>query len=267
MLRLLSKLAWNRTKTGLILDPAELDVAQQKLFCSSRTNLFLLNGKVGKSLHQSEGLQQLLNFFFLLDRRDYFAQRNVPSHWIFYIWNKTSWDTRYSMSVFPPVSVASTWATLPPRCRVNKGSDTTELLTTLRFIQLKCVTCRKRKVKFFTVFLADFPRETSPHISSTHQHRDRLFWPFYVSVKLSTEKPWGFFSTGLITCAVHFIVASSMDTSSWVMGIDRFAARRGVPAASGLTVVPTSLQLKKNFRTTFSTVTSRHWLTRSWRNA
>ena len=52
------------------------------------------------------------------------------------------------------------------------------------------------------------------------------FGPFFVSVKRSTEKRWGFLFICLTTQAVHFEVVPSMDSSSCVMGIERFGARR-----------------------------------------
>ena len=55
------------------------------------------------------------------------------------------------------------------------------------------------------------------------------FGLFYVLIERSTEKQWGFFFNGITTRAVHFEVASSMGTSSCVMGTERFIARRGVP--------------------------------------
>ena len=55
------------------------------------------------------------------------------------------------------------------------------------------------------------------------------FGPFYVAVKRSTEKRWGFLSTCLTTRALHIEVVNSMDTSFCVMGIERFIARRGTP--------------------------------------
>ena len=54
--------------------------------------------------------------------------------------------------------------------------------------------------------------------------------PFFVSVKKSTEKRWGFLFTCLTTRAVHFEVVPSMDISSCVMGVERFCARREIPS-------------------------------------
>ena len=55
------------------------------------------------------------------------------------------------------------------------------------------------------------------------------FGRFYVVVKHSTEKRWGLLFTCLKTRALHIEVVNSLDTSSCVMGIKRFIARRGTP--------------------------------------
>ena len=55
------------------------------------------------------------------------------------------------------------------------------------------------------------------------------FGPLYVPVRRSTEKRWGFLFTCLTTRTVHLQIVPSLDTSSSVMGIERFIARRGTP--------------------------------------
>ena len=45
-----------------------------------------------------------------------------------------------------------------------------------------------------------------------------------------TEKRWGFLFTCLTTRAVHLEIVPALDTSSCVMGIERFIARRGTPS-------------------------------------
>ena len=79
--------------------------------------------------------------------------------------------------------------------------------------------------------MTDLPRERlafkEPPFSNTGVD---YFGPFYVSVKRSTERRWGFLFTCLTTRAVQFEVVPSMDTSSCVMGIERFIAPRGIPS-------------------------------------
>ena len=55
------------------------------------------------------------------------------------------------------------------------------------------------------------------------------FGPFQVPIRRSTEKRWGFLFTCLTTRAVHIELVPSLDTSSCVMGVERFIARRGTP--------------------------------------
>ena len=86
------------------------------------------------------------------------------------------------------------------------------------------------------------------------------FGRFCVAVKRSTEKRWGFLFTCLTTRAVHFEVVPSMDTSSCVMGIERFAARRGVPSICGLTTEPISSPVKRSYIKTCQRGTNRFCL-------
>ena len=59
---------------------------------------------------------------------------------------------------------------------------------------------------------------------------DDCLGPFYVTVRRTTEKRWGLLFTCLTTRAVQVEVVPSMDTSSCVMGVERFVSRRGTPA-------------------------------------
>ena len=104
------------------------------------------------------------------------------------------------------------------------------LRTALRSIVSKCVTCRKRRAETLNPIMSDLPRERLAFQEHPFTNTGiDYFCPFYVAVKRSTEKRWGFLFTCLSTRAVHFEVVPSMDTNSCVMGIERFAARRGVP--------------------------------------
>ena len=79
--------------------------------------------------------------------------------------------------------------------------------------------------------MADLPKKRLAYQSppSTNTGAD-YFGPFYVTVRRTTEKRWGFLFTCLTTRAVHVEVVTSMDTSSCVMGVERFVSRRGSPA-------------------------------------
>ena len=100
----------------------------------------------------------------------------------------------------------------------------------LRNIEITCVACRKRKAQTVTLIMADLPIEglgyKQPPFSNTGVD---YFGPFLVPIRRSTEKRWGFMYTCLTTRAVHIEVVLSLDTSSCVMGVKRFFARRGTP--------------------------------------
>ena len=70
-------------------------------------------------------------------------------------------------------------------------------------------------------------RDQSPPFTNTGVD---YFDSFYVTVRQTTEKRWGFLFTCLTTRAVHVEVVPFMDTSSCLMGVERFISRRGTPA-------------------------------------
>ena len=78
--------------------------------------------------------------------------------------------------------------------------------------------------------MADLPIERlgykQPPFSNTGVD---YFGPFLVPIRRSTEKRWDFLFTCLTTIAVHIEVVPSLDTSSCVMGVERFISRRGTP--------------------------------------
>ena len=117
------------------------------------------------------------------------------------------------------------------RALIQQRLAVEKLRATLRTMVSRCVTCRKRRAETVAPVMADLPRERitfkEPPFSNTGVD---YFGPFFGTVRRSTEKRWGFLFTYLTTRAVHFEVVSSMDTSSCVMGIERFCARRGIPS-------------------------------------
>ena len=117
------------------------------------------------------------------------------------------------------------------RAFVQQRFAVVKLRTILRTIVSRCITCRKRRVETLTPMMSDLPRGRlafkKPPFSNAGVD---YFGPFFVSVKRFTEKRWGFLFTCLTTRAVHFVVVPSMDTSSCVIGIERFCARRGTPS-------------------------------------
>ena len=101
----------------------------------------------------------------------------------------------------------------------------------LRSIENQCVTCRKRKASTIQPIMSDLPVERLGYKQPPFNHTGvDYFGPLYVPVRRSTEKRWGFLFTCLTTRAVHLEIVPSLDTSSCVMGIERFVARRGTPS-------------------------------------
>ena len=118
------------------------------------------------------------------------------------------------------------------RALVQQQFAIATLRTALRTIVLRCVTCCKRRAETLSPMMADLPRERlafkEPPFSNAGV--DYFGPPFYVSVNRSTEKRWRFLFTCLTTRAVHFEVVPSLDTSSCVIWIESFIARRDNPS-------------------------------------
>ena len=79
--------------------------------------------------------------------------------------------------------------------------------------------------------MSDLPKERLSYQSPsfTNTGVDYIV-PFYFTVGRNTEERWGFLFICLTTRAVHVEIVTSMDTSSCVMGVERFVSRRGTPA-------------------------------------
>ena len=117
------------------------------------------------------------------------------------------------------------------RSKVKERYAILKLRSILRSIKSNCVFCRKFRAATIQPIMAELPKERlayqSPPFSNTGVD---YFGPFYVTVRRTTEKRWGFLFTCLTNRAVHVEVVPSMDASSCVMGVERFASRRGTPA-------------------------------------
>ena len=117
------------------------------------------------------------------------------------------------------------------RAKVQERYTILKLRSSLRSIKSNCVTCRKFRAATIQPIMADLPVERliyqSPPFTNTGVD---YFGPFYVTVRRTTEKKWGFLFTCLTTRAVHVEIVRSMDASSYVMGVERLVSRRGTPA-------------------------------------
>ena len=106
-----------------------------------------------------------------------------------------------------------------------------KLRSSLRSIKAHCLRCREFQAVAMQPIMSDLPKERLDYQSApfTNTGVDH-FGPFYVTVRRSTEKRWGFLFTCLTTRAAHVEIVISMDTCSCVMEVEPFVSRRGAPA-------------------------------------
>ena len=117
------------------------------------------------------------------------------------------------------------------RAKIQERYTILKLRSSLRSIKSNCVLCRMFRAATILPIMADLPVERlayqSPPFTNTGVN---YFGPFYVTVRRTTEKRWGFLVTCLITRAVHVEIVPFTDASLCVMGVKRFVSRRGTPA-------------------------------------
>ena len=259
MLRLLPKNESKRTDNGLITDPTELDNAQQRLFYLVQLESFNTEKKCllkSLPLSKSSKIVEFSPFIGpngLLRASGRTKQLDVAS---FDMKHPILLDSRHPLvrlflENFHINQCHQGVEYL--RALIQQQYAIVKLRPTLRSIVSRCITCRKRKAETLAPMMSDLPRERLAYREPPFRNTGiDYFGPFYVSVKRSTEKRWGFLFTCLTTRAVHFEVVPSMDTSSCVMGIERFAARRGTPSVlwseNGTNFVASDKELLQNVR-------------------
>ena len=117
------------------------------------------------------------------------------------------------------------------RSIVQEHYTVLKLRSSLRSIKAHCLRCREFQAVTMQPIMSDLPKEKLayqiPPFTNTGVD---YFGPIYVTVRRTTEKRWGFLFICLTIRAVHFEIVTSMDTSSCVMGVERFVSRRGTPA-------------------------------------
>ena len=259
MLRLLPKNESKRTDNGLITDPTELDNAQQRLFYLVQLESFNTEKKCllkSLPLSKSSKIVEFSPFIGpngLLRASGRTKQLDVAS---FDMKHPILLDSRHPLvrlflENFHINQCHQGVEYL--RALIQQQYAIVKLRPTLRSIVSRCITCRKRKAETLAPMMSDLPRERLAYREPPFRNTGiDYFGPFYVSVKRSTEKRWGFLFTCPTTRAVHFEVVPSMDTSSCVMGIERFAARRGTPSVlwsdNGTNFVASDKELLQNVR-------------------
>ena len=255
MLRLLPKNESKRTDTGFITDPTELDNAQQRLFHPSfnTENKCLLKSLPLSKFSKIVEFSPFIGPNGLLRASGRTKQLDVAS---FDMKHPILLDSRHPLvrlflENFHINQCHQGVEYL--RALIQQEYAIVKLRPTLRSIVSRCITCRKRKAETLAPMMSDLPRERLAYREPPFRNTGiDYFGPFYVSVKRSTEKRWGFLFTCLTTRVVHFEVVPSMDTSSCVMGIERFAARRGTPSVlwsdNGTNFVASDKELLQNVR-------------------
>ena len=257
ILRISPKISGNRTKTGAITDPVELESAEQKLFSFVQSESF---PNETKSLLKSCSLSKpsdIKDFSAFTGPNGLLRAQGRTKHL-----EIANFDVKHPIlldSRHPAVRLFLEHlhekhchhGVENLRALIQQMFAIVKLLTTLRTIQTRCVTCRKRKAETLTPIMANLPKEglafaTRPFTNT----RLEYFGPFYVFVKRFTEKRWRFLFTCLTTRAVHFAVVPSMDPGSVVMGIERFVSRRGIPSVilsdNGTNFVASEKELLQN---------------------
>ena len=259
MLRLLLKNKSCRTVNGDITDPAELDNAQQRLFHLVQLESFNTEKKCLLKSSPLNKSSKIVEFSPFIGPNGLLRASGRTKQL-----DDASFDTKHPIlldSRHPMVRLfLENWhgkqchqGVIYLRALIQQQYAIVKLRSTLRSIVSRCITCRKRKAETLTPMMSDLSRERlayrEPRFSNTGMD---YFGPFCVSVKRSTEKRWGFLFTCLTTRAVHFEVVPSMDTSGCVMGIERFAARRGTPSVlwsdNGTNFIASDKELLQNVR-------------------
>ena len=135
------------------------------------------------------------------------------------------------------------------RAKVQERNTILKLRSSLRPIKSNYVTCRMFRAATIQPIMADLPKERLAYQSLPFTNTGvDYFGPFYVTVRRTTEKRWGFLFTCLTTRAAHVEIVRH--ASSCVMGVDRFVSRRGTPALiwsdNGTKFVGAGKELREN---------------------
>ncbi|XP_055633361.1 uncharacterized protein LOC129773742 [Toxorhynchites rutilus septentrionalis] len=104
------------------------------------------------------------------------------------------------------------------------------LRRTLRKMRHRCQWCRNCDVSPVPPEMAELPQARLAAFSRPFSHVGvDFFGPIEVIVGRKVEKRWGVLMTCLTIRALHIEVASSLNTSSCIMALNNFIARRGTP--------------------------------------
>ena len=221
MLRLLDKNSLYRCGAVAITDPAELEYAEQRLFYSVQSKSFPSEQSYlleSSPLSKTSKIAQYSPFNGpngLIRATGRTKQLNVAT---LDVKHPVVLDGRHSMVRLLLEHLHKKHCHQGVDCLralMQQRFAVVELRTTLRTIVCRCITCRKRRAEKLTPMMSDLLRERLAFKKPPFSNTDiDYFGPFFVSVKRSTEKRWGFLFACLTTRAVHFEVVPSMDTRS-----------------------------------------------------
>ena len=225
-------------RSGLleITDPSEMDIAEQKLIYLSQGETFPSELKLlrtGKVITRNSGIAKYSPFIGQAGILRSTGRISCLVNSDFDSKHPIILDARYAVVrlLVQHLHVRNFHQGLDyMRAVVNLKYVVLNLRWLLRNIENTCVAGRKHKAQTVTHIMADLPIERlgykQPPFSNTGVD---YIGPFLVPIRRSTEKRWGFLFTCLTTTAVHIEVVPSLDTSSCVMGVERFIARRDTP--------------------------------------
>ena len=164
MLHLMPNFACNRTKTGSNIDPVELELAQQNLLLLIQKESFSLQRKRllnSSPIHKTLTILKLSPFIELNGLLRGKGRTHLLKVATFGTKRPVILDARH------PLVRLFLQHLLERHCHhaveylralTQQNFSILKLLTTLKSIQLKCVTCRKLKVETVTPIMVDVPQ-------------------------------------------------------------------------------------------------------------
>lgn len=97
-------------------------------------------------------------------------------------------------------------------------------------VRQQCQYCKNARARPQPPVMADLPPARLAAYSRPFSYVGiDFFGPMHVIVGRRTEKRWGVLITCLVVRAVHIEIAHSLNTSSCIMAMGNFMARRGTP--------------------------------------
>lgn len=119
---------------------------------------------------------------------------------------------------------SSTLALIREKFWLTKG------IASVRSVLSKCLLCKRKNSRPIQPVMASLPEvRIEPNQPPFSNIGLDFFGPLLVRQRRSTVKRYGMIFVCMTTRAIHLEVTHSLDTNSVLMGLSRFAARRGKP--------------------------------------